>query len=79
MASNDAPPDYTHTVYDETYRAKSYIQPSIMSMGNSPNLLGQLEYHSAQTDGSFAICVAGGEGVFISKVSFTYQSLNWII
>ncbi|KAM6497554.1 hypothetical protein JOM56_008027 [Amanita muscaria] len=67
MTSNDAPPAYVHTVYDETYRAKSYIQPSIMSMGTRPNLLGQLEYHSAQTDGSFAICVSGGTGVFVSN------------
>ncbi|KIL54592.1 hypothetical protein M378DRAFT_1052863 [Amanita muscaria Koide BX008] len=67
MTSNDAPPAYVHTVYDETYRAKSYRQPSITSMANRPNLLGQLEYHSAQTDGSFAICVASGEGVFVSQ------------
>jgi hypothetical protein len=68
MSSNDAPPAYVRTVYDETFRAKSYFQPSIMSMGNRPNLLGQLEYHSPQTDGSFAICVSGGNGVFVSKV-----------
>jgi hypothetical protein len=38
------------------------------SLTNSPNLLGQLDYHSPQTDGAFVI--VGGSGVFVSKVSF---------
>jgi hypothetical protein len=39
-----------------------------MSLGSIPNLLGQLEHHSPQTDGSFGICTANGSGVFVSKV-----------
>ena len=63
-----APPPYFRTVYDETLRAITYTEPSIMSMGNNPNLLGQLEYHSPTTDDSFSICVAGGDGIFVSQV-----------
>ncbi|KAJ7585625.1 hypothetical protein C8J56DRAFT_948421 [Mycena floridula] len=36
-------------------------------MANNPNLIvGRLEYFSPNTDGSFAICVAGGSGTFVS-------------
>ena len=69
MASTDTPPPpYFRTVYDETLRSITYTEPSIMSMANNPNLLGQLEYHSPTSDGSFSICVAGGDGIFISQV-----------
>lgn len=57
------------TVYDETYRSKSYMKPSIMSMANNATLYGWLEHHSPTTDGSFSICIAGGNGVFISQAS----------
>ena len=69
---DDAPPAYIRTVYDDTYRARWYIEPSIMSTANSPNLLGHLEHHSTQTD--FAICVVNGSGVFVSKVSSLTRS-----
>ena len=39
-----------------------------MSMGNRPNLIGYLEHHNPTTDGSVAICMAGGNGVFVQKV-----------
>jgi len=57
------------TLYDETHRGKwaGLAQPSIASMGNRANLIGFLEHHSNDTDGSFAICMAGGSGNFISK------------
>jgi len=48
MDSNDAPPPYARTVYDETYHAKSYIRPSIMSIGNRPNLLGTAHFPVTQ-------------------------------
>ena len=67
MASEDPPP-YFRTVYDETLRSISYLEPSIMSMANNPTLLGQLENYSPTTDGSFSVCIAGGHGVFISQV-----------
>ena len=57
------------TIYDETFRAQHYDSPSIMSMGNVAHMIGYLEHHASATDGSFSICVAGGEGVFVSKVS----------
>ena len=74
------PPPYQltiYTVYDETFRSKSYLQPSIMSLATRPNLVGHLEHHAPTTDGSFSICVANGEGVFISRVStlFAFCSL----
>ena len=49
MASEDPPP-YFRTVYDETLRSISYLEPSIMSMANHPTLLGQLENYSPTTD-----------------------------
>jgi hypothetical protein len=66
MAPN-APPPYVRTVYDETLRSKFYGSPSIDSIANRPNLIGHLQHHSPDTDGSFSICIAGGEGVFISQ------------
>jgi hypothetical protein len=38
-----------------------------MSMATRPNLVGHLEHHTPTTDGSFSICVANGQGVFISQ------------
>ncbi|KAF8799947.1 hypothetical protein BYT27DRAFT_7175872 [Phlegmacium glaucopus] len=68
MTSDSAPPPaYLRTIYDETLRSRFYMNPCINSMANSPNLVGYLEHHAPTTDGSFSICVAGGEGVFISK------------
>ncbi|KAJ7761528.1 hypothetical protein DFH07DRAFT_883564 [Mycena maculata] len=64
------PPPYARTALDETHRSIQYIMPTIMSMANSPNLLGYLENHSPDTDGSFSICVARGTGVFISQTLF---------
>ncbi|KIP02607.1 hypothetical protein PHLGIDRAFT_286700 [Phlebiopsis gigantea 11061_1 CR5-6] len=61
------PPAYIHTVYDETFRAIWHHSPIIMSMANSPNLLGYLEYPSPTSDGSFSICIANGVGSFVSK------------
>ncbi|KAF9471774.1 hypothetical protein BDN70DRAFT_767240, partial [Pholiota conissans] len=59
--------EYIPTIYDETFRSVSYLEPTIGSIGNRPNLVGYLEHHAPTTDGSFSICVAGGEGVFVSK------------
>ncbi|KAF8957766.1 hypothetical protein BDZ97DRAFT_1924275 [Flammula alnicola] len=42
-------------------------------MGNRPNLLGYLEHHAPTTDGSFSICFAGGDGVFIGEA--LYESI----
>ncbi|KAF4623911.1 hypothetical protein D9613_001418 [Agrocybe pediades] len=67
------PPSYVHTLYDETFRSRTFQNPSIMSMANAPNLIGRLEYHSPTTDGSFSICIAGGEGAFVSKA--LYESI----
>ncbi|KAF8987510.1 hypothetical protein BDQ17DRAFT_1374991 [Cyathus striatus] len=61
------PPPYIQTLYDETHRSKYYQEPRIMSMAHRPNLIGYLEHHAPTTDGSFSICVASGEGVFISE------------
>ena len=42
--------------------------PSIMSMASRPSLRGRLENHSPETDGSFDICISGGQGAFINLV-----------
>jgi hypothetical protein len=65
---SDAPTASIPTFYDETFRSKQYVNPSIISVANNPTLLGFLESHAPTTDGSFSICIAGGQGVFVSKV-----------
>ncbi|GLB44181.1 hypothetical protein LshimejAT787_1601110 [Lyophyllum shimeji] len=68
--SEPEPPPYAppiRTAHDETYRAVGHRRLCIESVANRPNLLGYLEYHSPTTDGSFAICIAGGAGVFVSE------------
>ncbi|KAH9971778.1 hypothetical protein BJV74DRAFT_905487 [Russula compacta] len=47
-------------LYDETHHGKCYVAPEVASMGKSANLMGYLEHHAPTTDGSFAICIAGG-------------------
>ena len=71
-AHQPPPPPYeapVRTVHDETFRGISYLQLSIASLAQVPHLIGHLEHHSPNTDGSFSICIAGGDGVFISQVS----------
>lgn len=55
-------------LHDETFHAKWYMDPQVNSMGNCPNLLGSLEHHGPDTDGSFAICIAGGNVTLVKKV-----------
>ncbi|KAJ3509644.1 hypothetical protein NLJ89_g5108 [Agrocybe chaxingu] len=66
------PPGYVEipTLYDETHRGKWALMPDISSMGNNANLIGYLEHHDPSTDGSFAICLAGGSGNFVSKALY---------
>jgi hypothetical protein len=44
--SAEPPPPYARTVYDETFRGKYFMEPSIASMANNPNLLAYLEHHA---------------------------------
>ena len=60
------------TLYEETHRGichrgkwRSRLQ--ILSLGNSPALIAYLEHHEPTTDGSFAVCIAAGNGNFISQ------------
>jgi hypothetical protein len=55
-------------VYDQTQREDAVENPAIMSMASRPSLLGQLENHSPETDGSFGVCISGGQGAFVSLV-----------
>jgi roadblock/LC7 domain-containing protein len=66
--SSEPPRAYIPTIYDETHRAIQYMDPSIRSMANRATLIAYLEHHAPTTDGSFAVCIAGGNGVFVSKV-----------
>ncbi|KZV74798.1 hypothetical protein PENSPDRAFT_662230 [Peniophora sp. CONT] len=68
--STEPPPAYISTVHDDTHRGKWPNDLSIMSMGNRPNLIGYLEHHVPTTDGSFSICLAGGNGVFVQKAFY---------
>ncbi|EDR14529.1 uncharacterized protein LACBIDRAFT_305211 [Laccaria bicolor S238N-H82] len=65
--TSEAPPAYARTVYDETHRGVWHMEPSIQSMANSVNLIGYLDHHSPDTDGSFGICLAGGVGNVVSQ------------
>jgi hypothetical protein len=67
-SNGPSPPPYVRVIYDETHRGKWYGQASIVSLANHPNFLGQLEHHSPDTDGSFSICVAQGQGIFVAQV-----------
>ncbi|KAG6828544.1 hypothetical protein H0H92_007622 [Tricholoma furcatifolium] len=69
MPDPTPPPYAAPTVHDETHRGIWYPSPSIASMGHVPHLLGYIEHHPSSTDGSFAICIAGGQGVFVKQVS----------
>jgi hypothetical protein len=68
-------PSHVVTVYDDTHRGTRYTDAAIMSMADYPHLVGYLEYHSPDTDGSFAICLAGGVGVFVTKVRLLKKPL----
>ena len=65
---SEPPPAYFPTIYDETHRARHYMEPSIMSIANRATLIAYLEHHAPTTDGSFSVCISGGTGVFVSKV-----------
>ena len=39
-----------------------------MSMAHVPHFKAYLENHSSDTDGTFTICIANGDGIFVSKV-----------
>jgi hypothetical protein len=68
MSDNAAIP----VLYDETHREKRFSnphsKPQVGSMASFPNLLGYLEHHTPDTDGSFAICVAAGNVTLVTKV-----------
>jgi hypothetical protein len=67
--SNFTPQSHARVVYDETFRGKWFMKPFIFSMAQIPNVLGYLDHHSENTDGSFSICMGGGGvGVFVSQV-----------
>ncbi|EIM86542.1 uncharacterized protein STEHIDRAFT_57583 [Stereum hirsutum FP-91666 SS1] len=75
-SESDPPPSYYSgdsgstvipTLYDDTHRGVSAFDYSIMSMGNRANLIGYLEHHDPTSDGSFSICIAGGNGACVSK------------
>jgi hypothetical protein len=55
-------------LYDETHHGKWYMQPRVDGVGSLPNLMGYLEHHAPNTDGSFGICIAGGNVNLVSKV-----------
>lgn len=69
--ANVPPPPYTaRTVYDETHRAVNHDEPRIDSVANLSNLIGYFDHPTPASDGSFAICIAGGIGNFIKKVRY---------
>ncbi|KAF9560289.1 hypothetical protein CPC08DRAFT_723452 [Agrocybe pediades] len=73
-SSTPPPPSYViPTLYDETFRSRSHIAPTIMSMGNRPNLIGYLDHHAPTTDGSFSMVIIPGDGAFISQA--LYESI----
>ena len=76
--STETPPAYTSTLHDDTHRGKWPWELSIASMGNRPNLVGYLEHHAATTDGSFSICMAGGNGVFVQKARLEVYAKRYL-
>jgi hypothetical protein len=71
MSSSETP-SYVpiQVLFDETFHGRWEMSPSIDSMGNLASFYGRLEHHSPSTDGTFAICMAGGAGNFVTKVCF---------
>ena len=67
MARPSSSVQHTPTLYDETHRGISHITLKILSVGNSAALIADLEDHDSSTDGSFGVCIAAGEGNFISQ------------
>jgi len=65
MAPNS--PKIIPTLYDETFRGVAAHTFNVATVGDLANLIGHLEHHSPDTDGSFGICVAGGTGALVSK------------
>ncbi|KAH8917154.1 hypothetical protein BT69DRAFT_1269361 [Atractiella rhizophila] len=53
-------------LYDETFRGVSFPRLEILSLANRVCLHGKLLDHSAETDGSFGMCIANGQGNFMS-------------
>ncbi|KAF9040366.1 hypothetical protein BDZ89DRAFT_1060458 [Hymenopellis radicata] len=75
-SNTETPPTYNENLpvlYDETFRGIWGSDFGVASMGNRANLIGYLEHYAPTTDGSFAICIAGGKGVVISKA--LYESI----
>jgi hypothetical protein len=58
----------TPVLYDETYRGRQTLNMRVETVHDVPNLIGYLEHHAPDTDGSFAICVAGGTATLVNKV-----------
>lgn len=63
------------TLYDETWQKIFYLRPEILDNLRATHqmtsgFLGQLEYYSLDTDGSFSTSMGGGDGNFISKAFF---------
>jgi len=69
MSNDESPPAYNAipVLYDETHHGKHYNQPRMESMANLANLMGHLPKHADTTDGSFSICMAGGNCTLVSK------------
>ena len=55
------------TLYDETHRGIEDTRLEILSWANEPTLIAYLEHYDPSTDGSFAVCIASGNGNFISQ------------
>ena len=54
-------------LYDKAHRGIWRTRLQILSLGNSPALIAYLEHHHPSTDGSFAVCIAAGNGNFLGK------------
>ncbi|KAI9740338.1 MAG: hypothetical protein M1834_004917 [Cirrosporium novae-zelandiae] len=59
-------------LYDDTHRG-CHGSASVHSMANNATLIGYLQHHFSSTDGSFSICIAGGQGNVVSKT--LYESI----
>lgn len=73
-ASSMSPPLVAPTIYDETFRGVRYHSPSIWAARYVLHMTGCLDEYPLSPNGSFGICVARGECVFIGKVFYTSQT-----
>ena len=67
MARPSSSVQHISTLHDEKHRGIWRSRLQILSLANSAALIAYLEHHDPSTDGGFAVCIAAGNGNFVSQ------------